>query len=218
MLFLLVTVKLNDMKKLFTLILAICLFSSAPVAAQLNWGIKAGMNLAEKPSKLSDLDAKGKTGWFFGPTAKVMLPIVGLGIEANLLYSQSKTEIAGEGFTRKSIELPIYLRYEFSLPVINKFLEPFVAVGPQWGWNLGDKDLDWDLGTIKTEYKLKNSNLSLNLGLGAIIVDHIQFHINYNIALGKTSEYSAVDKAAGQVLDVIKSRTNTWQVSVAYIF
>jgi hypothetical protein len=104
------------------------------------------------------------------------------------------------------------------LPVINKFLEPFVAVGPQWGWNLGDKDLDWDLGNIKTEYKLKNSNLSLNLGLGAIIVDHIQFHINYNIALGKTSEYSAVDKAAGQVLDVIKSRTNTWQVSVAYIF
>ena len=206
------------MKKLFTILLAMSLLTSIPAAAQFNWGIKAGMNLTGKPSKLSDLDAKGKTGWFIGPTAKVMLPIVGLGIEANLLYSQSKSEIAGDDITRRSIELPIYLRYEFSLPVVNKFLEPFLAVGPQWGWNLGDKDLDWDLGTAKAEYKLKNSNLSLNLGLGAIVLDHVQLHINYNIALGKTSEYTAVEKAAGQVLDVIKSRTNTWQVSVAYIF
>ena len=205
------------MKKLFTLVLAICLFTSIPATAQFNWGIKAGMNMAEKPSKLSDLDAKGKTGWFIGPTAKVMLPIVGLGVEANLLYSQSKSEIAGESFTRKSIELPVYLRYEFSLPVINKFLEPFVAVGPQWGWNFGDKDLKWNLDDIKAEYKLKNSNLSLNLGLGAIVLDHVQFHINYNIALGKTSEYNIYDHAK-EIVSKTKSRTNTWQVSVAYIF
>ena len=203
------------MKKMFTLVLAICLFTSIPAAAQFNWGIKAGMNFAEKPSKLSDLDAKGKTGWFFGPTAKVMLPIVGLGVEANLIYSQSKSEIAGDCLTKRSIELPVYLRYEFSLPVINKFLEPFVAVGPQWGWNLGDKDLDIDV--IKTEYKLKNSNLSLNLGLGAIVLDHVQFHINYNLALGNTGECNVYNQAKEVILNK-KSRTNTWQVSVAYIF
>ena len=63
----------------------------------------------------------------------------------------------------------------------------------------------------------KNSNLSLNLGLGAIIVDHIQFHINYNIALGNTGELKADPTSAGW--DYIKgSKVNTWQVSAAYIF
>lgn len=204
------------MKKVFTFLLTVCLLVSAPAAAQFNWGIKAGMNFDNKPSKLED--AKGKNGWFVGPMAKLTLPIVGLGVEANLIYSQKKSEIGGEGITRKSIDLPVYLRYEFSLPVVNKFLEPFIAVGPQWSWNLGDKDLDWDLGNIKSEYKIKNSNMSLNLGLGAIIVDHIQLHVNYNLALGKTSEFTAIDTALGQTLDVIKSKTNTWQVSVAYIF
>lgn len=205
------------MKKLSTILLTLCLFASTSAFAQFNWGVKAGLNFAEKPSKVSD--AKGKTGWFVGPTAKFVLPIVGLGVEANLLYSQSKTEIAGDALTRKSIELPIFLRYEFSLPVVNKFLEPFIAVGPQWGWNLGDKDLDWNFGGgKKAEYKLKDSNMSLNLGLGAIVLDKIQLHFNYNLALGKTSEFTAADTAVGQTIDVIKSKTNTWQVSVAYIF
>jgi hypothetical protein len=215
MLFYLITLKTTTMKKLFTILMTFFVLASAPAVAQFNFGVKAGMNFAEKPSKLSDFDAKGKSGWFFGPTAKLMLPIVGLGVEANLLYSQNKTEIAGESMTKKSIDLPVYLRYEISLPVLNKILEPFVAVGPQWSWNLGDKDLDWNLGNIKSEYKIKNSNMSLNLGLGAIIIDHIQFHVNYNLALGKTSEFTTLSNG---VNEVIKSKTNTWQVSVAYIF
>ena len=206
------------MKKLSTILTVFLLAVSVPAIAQFNWGIKAGMNMAEKPSKLKELDAKGKTGWFIGPTAKVTLPIVGLGVEANLLYSQSKSEILGKSVTRKSIELPLFLRYEFSLPAINKFLEPFIAIGPQWGWNLGDKDLKLYEGkTAKEEYKIKDSNLSLNLGLGAIVLDHVQFHINYNLALGKTSEYNIYDHA-GDIITNKKSKTNTWQVSVAYIF
>jgi hypothetical protein len=174
------------------------------------------MNFADKPSKLSDLNAKGKSGWFIGPTAKLMLPIVGLGVEANLLYSQNKSEIAGEAITKKSIDLPVFLRYELSLPVINKFLEPFIAVGPQWSWALGDKDINWIIDSNnKSEYRLKNSNLSLNLGLGAIVLDHVQLHVNYNLALGKTSEFTTVSNG---ISEVIKSKTNTWQVSVAYIF
>jgi hypothetical protein len=204
------------MKKLFTTLLTLFIIALVPATAQFNFGIKAGMNFADKPSKLSDLNAKGKSGWFIGPTAKLMLPIVGLGVEANLLYSQNKSEIAGEAITKKSIDLPVFLRYELSLPVINKFLEPFIAVGPQWSWALGDKDINWIIDSNnKSEYRLKNSNLSLNLGLGAIVLDHVQLHVNYNLALGKTSEFTTVSNG---ISEVIKSKTNTWQVSVAYIF
>lgn len=204
------------MKKIFGIAITLCLLASAPAFAQLNFGVKAGMNLSSKPRSIDD--AKGKSGFFIGPTAKLMLPIVGLGIEGNLLYSQSSSELDGDEITRRSIEVPIYLRYELSLPVVNKFLEPFVAVGPQFGWTMGDGEETWGETAdeiVKWEYK--KSNLSLNLGAGATVLNHIQLHINYNIALGKTGELKADPTSAGW--DYIKgSKVNTWQVSAAYIF
>lgn len=217
MLFLFNNLKTKTMKKFFGILAIITLFTAVPAAAQFNWGIKAGVNLAQKPSDIEDV--KGKTGWFVGPMAKFTLPILGLGLEANLLYSQSSTEVQGETIERKTVDLPVYLRYEFSLPVVNKFLEPFLAVGPQWSWNVGDKTFSVNKlldGVNFSEYTLRSSNLSLNLGLGAIVLDHIQVHANYNIALGSTSDYREATDAALNL--VTKSKTNTWQVSVAYIF
>ena len=211
------------MKKFFGILLTLTLFAVAPAAAQFNWGIKAGVNSAERPSNLGELKsaAKGEAGWFVGPMAKVTLPIVGLGVEADLLYSQTNTEIGGKTIKNKCIDLPVYLRYELSLPVVNKFLEPFVAAGPQWSWNIGDKtysiaDMIDGGQQALSQYTLRNSNLSLNLGLGAVVLDHVQLHVNYNIALGSTSEYSEPTQAALNL--VTKSKTNIWQASVAYIF
>ena len=206
------------MKKIFGIAITLCLLASAPAFAQFNWGIKAGMNLASKPGSLDDIKSEGKSGFFVGPTAKIMLPIVGLGIEGNLLYSQTSSELKGEDITRRSIEVPIYLRYELSLPVVNKFLEPFVAVGPQFGWTMGDGDESWkESGMEVAKWEYKKSNLSLNLGAGATVLNHIQLHINYNIALGNTGEWK--EDTAGQGLDYIKgTKVNTWQVSAAYIF
>ena len=204
--------------------MTLTLFAVTPVAAQFNWGIKAGVNSAERPSNLGELKsaAKGEAGWFVGPMAKVTLPIVGLGVEANLLYSQTNTEVGGETIKSKCVDLPVYLRYELSLPAVNKFLEPFVAAGPQWSWNVGDKtysiaDMMLDGGQqALSQYTLRSSNLSLNLGLGAVVLDHVQLHVNYNIALGSTSEYSEPTQAALNF--ATKSKTNTWQFSLAYIF
>ena len=213
------------MKKFFGILLTLTLFAVAPAAAQFNWGIKAGVNSAERPSNLGELKsaAKGEAGWFVGPMAKVTLPIVGLGVEADLLYSQTNTEIGGKTIKNKCIDLPVYLRYELSLPVVNKFLEPFVAAGPQWSWNIGDKtysiaDMIDGGQQALSQYTLRNSNLSLNLGLGAVVLDHVQLHVNYNIALGSTSEYSDPTQTVLNLATKSKSKTNTWQFSLAYIF
>ena len=211
------------MKKFFGILLTLTLFAVTPVAAQFNWGIKAGVNSAERPSNLGELKsaAKGEAGWFVGPMAKFTLPIVGFGVEANLLYSQTNTEVGSETIKSKCVDLPVYLRYELSLPVVNKFLEPFIAAGPQWSWNIGDKTfsiadmIDGGQQTL-SKYTLRSSNLSLNLGLGAVVLDHVQLHVNYNIALGSTSEYSDPTQAALNF--ATKSKTNTWQFSLAYIF
>jgi hypothetical protein len=198
------------MKRIFSLLFAISLLAAVPAHAQLKFGVKAGMNLAEKPSDLKGISADGATGFFVGPMAKVTIPVIGLGLEADVLYSRTGAEIDGEEVNKNSIEIPVYLRYDFSLPVLSKVAVPFVAVGPQFGYAFGSTDEMTEWG----KYEYKKSNLSLNLGAGAIVLNKIQLHLNYNIALGKTSEMKVGNVAEA----AIDSKTNTWQVSAAWLF
>ena len=199
------------------------LFTVAPTAvtAQIDFGIKAGATLPEAPTlNVDDFKSsiRGNTGWFVGPTAKFVIPVVGLGVEANLLYSQANIDIDGQNILTQSIEVPLMLRYELSIPAINRIIEPFIAIGPQFGWNIGDKSFTLDniADIAGREYRIKDSNTSLNLGLGLVLFNHLQIHGNYNLALGKTADIT------GTIVDFTKElaeiKTNTWQVSLAYIF
>ena len=189
--------------------------------AQFDFGVKAGINLPENPTlDIKELKStlKGNTGWFVGPTAKFIIPVIGLGFEANVLYSQANADIEDQSILTQSIEVPLFLRYELSLPAVSKFIEPFIAIGPQFGWNIGDKT--FTLNNIAeiagTEYKVKDSNISLNLGLGLILFNHLQIHGNYNLALEKSADIT------GSILNISKElaeiKSNTWQISLAYIF
>ena len=189
--------------------------------AQFDFGVKAGINLPENPTlDIKELKStlKGNTGWFVGPTAKFIIPVIGLGFEANVLYSQANVDIEDQSILTQSIEVPLFLRYELSLPAVSKFIEPFIAIGPQFGWNIGDKT--FTLNNIAeiagTEYKAKDSNISLNLGLGLILFNHLQIHGNYNLALEKSADIT------GSILNISKElaeiKSNTWQISLAYIF
>ena len=209
------------MKRFFGLLAFLCLFASMPAAAQFNFGIKGGVNLSESPTlNIEEFKSniKGSTGWYVGPTAKFIIPVVGLGFEANVLYSQTNIEIEGRNMQAQSIDVPLYLRYELSLPVVNNYIEPFIAVGPQFGWNIGEKSITLEniADLASCEYNIKDSNISLNFGLGFILFNHLQIHGNYNLALGKTADIT------GTVLNLRKEitelKTNTWQVSLAYIF
>ena len=209
------------MRKFLAATLFLFTVATTAVTAQIDFGIKAGANLPEAPTlNVDDFKSsiRGNTGWFVGPTAKFVIPVVGLGVEANLLYSQANIDIDGQNILTQSIEVPLMLRYELSIPAINRIIEPFIAIGPQFGWNIGDKSF-----TLKNiadiagrEYRIKDSNTSLNLGLGLVLFNHLQIHGNYNLALGKTADIT------GTIVDFTKElaeiKTNTWQVSLAYIF
>lgn len=202
------------MKKTFVILFALCLLATVPASAQIKFGVKAGTNLVDKPSgNFGDYaKADGYTGFYAGAMAKFTLPIVGLGVEADVLYSQSGSEIDGDKVKRQSIEIPVYLRYDLALPAVSKVIVPFVAAGPQFGFAFGDLTEALDYG----RYEYNKSQLSFNIGAGVVLLSHLQAHVNYNIALGNTSEYSELTDGVWNVMT--KSKTNTWQISVAYLF
>ena len=207
------------MKKVLTLIVMAVAFAM-PSEAQVNFGIKGGLNFTNMSFDKSSVDdfLKNKAGFFAGVTVKFQLPIVGLGIDGAALYDQREGDIEVGTTTEKlksqSIQVPINLRYEIGL---GESANIFIFAGPQVGFNIGDKTKD--LWSDMAEWRLKTSNFSANVGLGFTLMSHLQLSANYNIALGTTGEVdfkSAVDKT----WDTVKgdAKANSWQIALAYYF
>ncbi len=191
------------------------LMVAAPAQAQFKFGLTGGLNFT-KMSFSGDVEdnASDKTGFFVGPTASFTLPIVGLGIDASALYDQRSSESDGETIKTQTIQVPVNVRYGIGL---GSMASVFVFAGPQFGFNIGDKSKS--LADGAAEWTMKSSNLSANIGIGAMALSHLQVKLNYNIALGKTGEVEMLDAATGAVKSVVgDGKANAWQLSVSYLF
>lgn len=209
------------MKKItavFTLVAVLMFGLSVPVQAQVQFGVKGGLNVGSMSLNNDLLKASNRTGYYFGPTVKFTLPVVGIGIDAAALYDQRETKLSNDKLKETSsfektvkqqqIVVPINLRYNIGL---SKMAALLFYAGPQFGFNIGDKNQSIDGKRI--DWHFKNSNLSINAGAGVMLLNHLQVSVNYNIACGKTGE-ATVDNT----IDAIKARNHAWQVGAAYYF
>lgn len=213
------------MKKIFTaaFVAAAMLFSVNSAQAQVKFGLKGGLNVTNMSLDAKVLDASNQTGFFVGPTVKFTLPIVGLGIDASALYDQreakltvSDNEVSDNKLKTQAINIPINVRYGVGL---GSLANVFVFAGPQFGFNVGDKNQS----IIKdvADWKLKTSTFSVNVGLGATLLSHLQLTANYNIACGTTGDVTVLGALGDVAQDAIgtkKGKANAWQIGLAYYF
>lgn len=192
------------MKKILSVfVLAVCCLAMAmPAQAQLiKFGVKGGLNM-------SKLDVKNvgtsdnTTGFFIGPMAEITIPVLGLGVDGALMYSQR----GEDDWKQQGIEIPVNLKYTIGL---GSLLGAYVAVGPDFFFNF--KDIDWE--NVKTN----KTQVGLNLGVGVKLIKHLQVGVNYQIPLGDSF---SLKNATDAIVDEIggNGKTKTWQISAAYIF
>ena len=198
------------MKKIFGVIaLAAAFMFAVPAQAQLKFGVKAGLNVSKASIDKGVLSSDNRTGFFVGPMAEFTLPIVGLGVDAALLYDNKSVKVGAEGESVSStlhyVDIPINVKYTIGL---GSLASVYGATGPQFSYNIGNKK--WN------GVDLDDSDFSWNIGAGVKLLGHLQVGYNYNIALGNTAEFKETD-AMGKI-DKIKMKNNTHQISVAYMF
>lgn len=197
------------MKKILsTFLVAIALMLAVPANAQLiKFGVKGGVN-ESKPSFNGNLTGQNNTGFFFGPTAEVKIPFVGLGLDGALLYSQKGIDTErGDLKTvrQKEIEIPVNLKYTIG----NSLAGIFFFAGPQFGYNL-DKHMYDNMN----DYTFSAANLSFNFGIGFKLFKHVQLSGNYNLPVNNTATY--VDRIAqGQERNC---KNKSWQFGAAWFF
>lgn len=218
------------MKKLFTAIVAVvALVAAQPAQAQFKFGLTGGLNITDMKFSGDAVTKDNREGFFIGPKVKFTLPVVGLAIDASAVYDQRSFKSGNESVKQQYINIPINVRYNLGLGSVASI---FAAVGPQFGFNVGDKNWSFKSGTENNAldlggYTLKSSNLSANISLGVTVLGHLEVRGTYNIALGKTGDYSvatAIAETQSQLAqDAIKYATgdmksNCWQIGVAYYF
>lgn len=200
------------------LVMIVTMTAANNASAQIKFGLKGGVNVTDMSLNSSVFDASNRTGFFVGPTIKVQLPLVGLGIDASALYDQREAKIKVGNTTTKetlrsqAINVPINLRYGWGLSSLANI---FLFAGPQFGFNVGDKDQKI---TEKSTWSVKNSNFSLNFGAGVTLLSHLQLTANYNVVCGKTSDATITEGLEQLTNKEVRSRANAWQIALAYYF
>jgi hypothetical protein len=192
-------------------------------ALGLKFGIKGGLNLTKMTFSKDVYSSDNQAGFYLGPTLKLSLPL-GFCVDAAVLYDQrsAKVDIVDvknapandEGIKtltsldtydikQKSIQIPINARYNIGL---GSEAGIYLAVGPQFGFPVGDKVYNTKLG----DYTLKSSNLSFNFGAGVYLLDHLEVGFSYNLAAGKSGEFTGYSD--------IDTHNNAWQIGAAIYF
>lgn len=206
------------MRRLISFITLLLLtFSSA--SAQLQFGVKAGVDLIQFSNDREFLDAKYRSGFFAGPTLKVELPKF-LGADLSLLIDHRTAKLTNnvldeqENLSRNTLNVPLNVRFY----VVNtSMLDLFVKAGPQFCVYLGDKKISDIAENYKREWE--DSEMSLNLGAGITVSKALELSANFNIFCGKTTDTSWAD-IFEQTKESVKHdmKKQAWQLSAVYYF
>ncbi len=212
------------MKKCFLLALVAAMIVALPANAGIKFGLKGGVNLSSVSFSEADIDPSNYTGFQVGPIAEFTLPIIGIGFDAALLYSQDGFKvdvptdinlITGE-FSMKeesmktgSLLIPLNLKYKLNL--LN-LVGAYATAGPYASFKVYDNMDDY-----KELLKTKSFGAGLNFGLGVELLGKLQVGANYQ--LGLTDDFSAYNyDDVTDVASSINGSTRVWSITAALFF
>ena len=201
------------MKKIVGLIVFVFALVALPTNAQIKLGVKGGLNISSVHFNSDVIKADNVTGFQVGPMLEANLPIVGLGIETAILYTQKGLEtksVGGDKTTMKTdyIDIPASLKWKLGLPIVKVY---FLA-GPYIGFRVGG-DKIWDLpGSLANQVKAQSFSAGLNFGAGVELIKHLQVGLNYGLGLTENYKIDAVSlsKSAG--------KNRGWSLTAAILF
>lgn len=199
------------MKKLIAFGLGAFLFAgSFQATAQLKFGVKLGANISHVSfDKFNTDNISSFTG---GPMIEFMTPILGIGLDAAVMYSgkgyKDQTTLADNAgilertVTQTSrlhyIDIPVNFKWKFGLPMVKVYL----AAGPGFGFLI-----DKNLKNIRAEDD-KKFDLTINAGGGVELFKKVQIGVQYGWG---------VTNALSNILDG-NGKNRNLQITGAFLF
>lgn len=199
-------------KRILLLMMSFCM-ASEWVSAQTDsfmWGLTGGVNITKtngegKGFLNTGWDTNAGGGYWIGLQIRMSLPLIGLGLDASIDYSQEQATLyTSGGYASDKLRyftFPVHVRYDLEVPGICDVIVPFAFIGPEL--NLALNDYDWyglvhqnpeALEAAEEAYNA-NQNMTakrlwkLDMGFGGILFGHLQLAYNYAIPLNSAFSF-----------------------------
>lgn len=203
------------MKTIKSLLLAVVMIAgfSVSAAAQFHIGPRVGITVNQLHLDNKMFDAENRTGFTGGLMAEFTVPIIGVGVDASVMYVRregvNKYVDDGETIVEKNnrnyIGIPINLKWKIGIPAVGNIITPFITTGPEFDFLCSKQTID--------DMKRKKCDVSWNFGLGVELIKHIQVAASYGFGINSAVKY--VD--AIETVDV-KGKDRFWTITAAYLF
>ncbi|MDR1371667.1 MAG: PorT family protein [Dysgonamonadaceae bacterium] len=203
------------MKKIIFITVIILSASIFTSKADLNFGIKAGLDLTTISFNESDADPVNFTGFLVGPVVDIGTPIFHL--ETALLFGQknkngnSSNDLYQDQTDKETtLTIPVNVRYNVSL--LNT-IGGYLSAGPDVSFMLQDersKSLATAATRLQEDIKDKTFRAGINFGAGIHFLKRFEAGIQYHI--GITDEYRTLSADS----KFLKGKNKTWSITATY--
>ena len=189
-------------------ILILIVLTALPAAAQVRLGVRGGMTVGEMRFDRDIIDSDNRVGYTGGLLIDLNIPVVGLGVEASVMYTHRNNCLTDHNnvFKRHYIDIPVYARYKLSLPGISKVFEPLVFTGPSFSVLFNENG--------PSNYDNSKTYLSWDVGLGADLFRHLRLTGTYGLGISRALEYIDSEYTG----DKVNGRDRYWTLSAACLF
>lgn len=212
-------------KILSALVFAVALTAStfsAQAGGPLKFGIKGGVTVNDLKFSEDILKADNRCGYTVGLMTKFTAPVINIGFDASVMFTHRVSKLEGfsvtdpdgvamEVFdgTMKSdyIEIPINFRWDIGLPVVGKFVTPFLTTGPDLSFLVSKENAN-------EAWKKHTFDFAWNFGVGVMFVNTVQIHASYGLGLNN----AASSDAALYGKNIFDGKNRFWTVTAAVLF
>ena len=186
--------------------------------AQAKFGVKGGINITNMSLDKEVFATSNRAGFYIGPTVKLTLPVVGLGVDGSILYDQRECVVnydyTHRALTQKQVAVPLNVNYQLGF---GDMCSVMVYAGPQFGFNIASNDTKVIMQEA-CEWHWKESNLSLNLGGGLMLLNHFFISVNYNVASDAAGEFEFSQLHDALLTIKEENKLHSWQIGLTYYF
>jgi hypothetical protein len=201
------------MKKITVISTVFSLFLISSIQADIRLGLKAGVNMANASFKEDAIQTSNFTGFQAGPIIEFDIPVIGIKLDAAVMYSQQglKLNFNDRDFKGKesTLNIPVNLKIKFGL-IDN--LRGFLTAGPYVSFDLSGDNLSAVRNNIREEFENKSFGAGINTGFGIELFKHLQIGANYKISM--TGDYESLNMENVN----LKGKNRIWSVTAAFLF
>lgn len=216
------------LKRILFVAVAALLAGVVSAPAQLSIGPRIGTEVNSLNLDKTVFDNANRAGLTAGLMLEYIAPALNLGFDVSVMYVHRVSEstlngthsvtdelatalISREFRKRDYIEIPVNIKYKFSIPPVGHFLAPYIFTGPSVAVLASKKD-------ITEGYRNRAFDVAWNFGLGVELFSHLQIGASYGMGMTKTVELlnKVIDPPLNEIH--IEGKNKYWTITAAWLF